>query len=106
MGIRRRALVLAAGLSTALAVARAGDAAEGAMVRVDIYRPPSKGLMNSITCIITITGDPPGGFCHEVVRGEANKGIPAGSATVLLGGDRVVCELPPGSSIQAFTPRS
>ncbi|HLK88262.1 MAG TPA: hypothetical protein VKZ18_00130 [Polyangia bacterium] len=76
------------------------------MIRVDIYRPEQKGVLSSIACIITITGDPPGGFCHEVTRGEANKSISGGTATVLLGGDRVVCELRPGASIQAFTPRS
>lgn len=101
----RRSLVLVAGLSTMLAVARPGGAADPGMVRVDIYRPEDSGLMNSIGCIITIAGDPGGGFCHDVTRGTATRQISGGTATVLLGGDRVICELKPGVSIQAFTPR-
>jgi hypothetical protein len=106
MVLARRALILAAAFSTVLAAARAGGASDGPRVRVDIYRPENAGLMNSIACIITIAGDPPGGFCHQVKRGKANKSISGGSATVLLGGDRVVCEIKPGTSIQAFTPRA
>jgi hypothetical protein len=101
-----RVLVLAAALSAVVAFARSSGAADRARVRVDIYRPEGSGLMNSIGCIITIAGDPPGGFCREVTRGKANRNISGGSATVLLGGDRVICEIKPGTSIQAFTPRS
>jgi hypothetical protein len=106
MAVGRRFLVLAVAFSAALAFAGRGDAADGGMVYVDIYRPENNGLMNSIGCIITITGDPNGVFCHEVIRGEENKGISGGKTTVLLGGDRVICELNPSNSIQAFTPRA
>jgi hypothetical protein len=106
----RRFLVLAAAFAAVLAFAGSGDAADPAadpgMVRVDIYRPENNSLMNSIGCLITIAGDPAGGFCHEVVRGEANRQMSGGTTTVLLGGDRVICEIKPGVSVQAFTPRA
>ncbi|HEY6477987.1 MAG TPA: hypothetical protein VI456_15525 [Polyangia bacterium] len=89
-----------------MAFAGRSDAADGGMIHVDIYRPESNGLMNSIACIITIAGDPPSGFCHEVIRGAENKGISGGTTTVLLGGDRVICEVKSSTSVQAFTPRA
>jgi hypothetical protein len=76
------------------------------MVRVDIYRPENDGLMNSIGCIITIAGDRGNGFCHDVVRGQTQRQMSGGTTTVLLGGDRVLCEIKPGVSIQASTPRA
>ena len=106
MFVVRRILVLAAAFSTVLALAGPGDAADPGMVRVDLYRPENDGVMNSIGCLITIAGDPGGGFCHGVIRGEANRQLSGGITTVLLGGDRVVCEIKPGVSIQAFTPRA
>jgi hypothetical protein len=102
----RTVLVLVVGLSMALALAGPGEAADPGMVRVDIHRPANDGLMSSIGCIITIAGDPGGGFCHDVVRGEANRQVSGGTTTVLLGGDRVTCEIKPGVSVQAFTPRA
>lgn len=80
--------------------------AGGALVRVDIYRAASKGAMNAVPSIITITGDAKGAVCHEVIRAEPNKNLSGGKATVLLGGDRVICELNPSNGIQAFTPRA
>ena len=56
------------------------------MIRVDIYRPENNGLMNSIGCIVTISGDPPGASCHDVIRGAENKVLSGGKTTVLLGG--------------------
>lgn len=106
MSSLRHSLALAAALSTMVAFARPGDAADPGMVRVDIYRPENNGLMNSIGCIITLAGDPGGGFCHEVIRGEENRQMTGGTTTVLLGGDRVICEIKPGVSVQAFTPRA
>jgi len=105
-GTVRRLLVPAAVFSTVLAFAGPGVAADPGMVRVDIYRPENDGLMNSIGCLITVAGDPRGGFCHDVIRGEANRQMSGGTTTVLLGGDRVVCEIKPGVSLQAFTPRA
>jgi hypothetical protein len=102
----RRFPLLAVAFSTAVAFARAGDDADPGMVRVDIHRAENDGLMNSIGCIITIVGDPGGGFCHAVVRGQANRQMSGGTTTVLLGGDRVTCEIKPGVSIQVFTPRA
>jgi hypothetical protein len=105
----RRSLALAAAFSTVVGFAGPGDAADRpdpGMVRVDILRPENKGLMNSIGCIITVAGDPGGGFCHDVVRGQAQRQMSGGTTTVLLGGDRVICEIKPGVSIQAFTPRA
>jgi len=101
-----RLLVLAAVFSTVLAFAGPGVAADPRMVRVDIYRPENDGLMSSIGCLITIAGDSRAGFCHDVIRGEANRQISGGTTTVLLGGDRVICEITSGVSIQAFTPRA
>ena len=101
-----RLLVLAAVFSTVPAFAGPGVAADPGMVRVDIYRPENDGLMSSVGCLITIAGDSRAGFCHDVIRGEANRQISGGTTTVLLGGDRVVCEITPGISIQAFTPRA
>jgi hypothetical protein len=75
------------------------------MIQVDIYRPENNGLMNVIGCVIAVSSDATGSFCHQVIRGEANKGISGGTSTVLLGGDRVICEINPSSSIKAFTPR-
>jgi hypothetical protein len=104
--VLRRSLVVAAALLAVLVFAGRGDAADPGMVRVDIFRPENNGLMNSIGCILTIAGDPSGGFCHEVIRGEAQRQLSGGTTTVLLGGDRVLCEIKPGVSIQAFTPRA
>lgn len=101
--------MLAARCSMALIVAilstfASGDvgAAEGGMVKVEIYRPESDGLMNLVPCAIMIIGDPKGA-CHEVVRGP-NKYIGDDKTTMLLGGDRVTCEITSSNSIQAFTP--
>jgi len=93
--------LLLGGTSFGLAQDRIGE-----MVRVDIYRAASKGAMNAVPCIITITGDAKGAVCHEVIRAEANKNLSGGKATVLLGGDRVICELNPSNGIQAVTPRA
>jgi hypothetical protein len=101
----RRSLALAAALSTVVAFAEPSEAADPGMVRVEIYRPENNGPMNSIGCIITLAG-PGGGFCHDVVRGQAQRQMSGGTTTVLLGGDRVLCEIKPGVSIQAFTPRA
>ena len=98
--------MLGGALSMLAALARPGDAADPGMVRVDIYRPENSGLMSSVGCLITIVGDPRAGFCHDVIRGGANRQISGGTTTVLLGGDRVVCEIRPSGSIQAFTPRA
>ncbi len=106
MSAERRVFRLTVALSVTFAFAGRGAAADGGMIRVDIYRPENNGLMNSIGCIITIAGDPNGASCHEVIRGEENKVISGGKTTVLLGGDRVICELNPSNSIQAFTPRA
>ncbi len=106
MAVRRPFLALAVAFSAALAFAGRGDAADTGMIRVDIYRPENTGLLNSIGCIVTISGDPPGGSCHDVIRGAANKSLSGGTSTVLLGGDRVVCEIKPGASVQVFTPRA
>ena len=100
----RHLLALAAAFSAVVALAGPGGAADPGMVRVDIYRPENNGLMNSIGCLITIAGDPAGGFCHQVIRGQANRQISGGTTTVLLGGNRVICEIKPGVSVQAFTP--
>jgi hypothetical protein len=100
---------LAGGLLAAiltLATVSGSAAADGGLIRVDIYRPQSKGPMNAVPCIITIAGDAKGSVCHEVIRAEKNKSLSGGKATVLLGGDRVICELNPSNSIQAFTPRA
>ena len=83
-----------------------GAAADGNMIRLDIYRPENNGLMNAIPCIITISGDAKGAFCHQVIRAEPNKRLSGGKATVLLGGDRVLCEVNPSNTIRAFTPRA
>lgn len=106
MPIARRFPAFAAAFSAAMAVAGPGSAADPGMVRVDIYRPENHGLMSSIGCLITIAGDPRAGFCHDVIRGPANRQMSGGTTTVLLSGDRVVCEIKPGVSIQAFTPRA
>jgi hypothetical protein len=106
MAVRRRFLALVVAFSAGLAFAGRGDAADARLIRVDIYRPENNGLMNSIGCIVTLSGDPPGGSCHDVVRGAENKGLSGGTSTVLLGGDRVVCEIKPGTSVQVFTPRA
>jgi len=104
----RLASRLAGGLlaATLMLATASGGAADGTMVRVDIYRAGSNGLMNSIPCIITITGEAKGTVCHAVIRGAENKGLSGGKATVLLGGDRVICELNPSNGIQVFTPRA
>jgi hypothetical protein len=101
-----RSLMLAAAFSTSMAFAGPVGSADSGMVRVDLYRPENNGLLNSIGCLITIEGDPGGGFCHDVIRGQQNRQISGGTTTVLLGGDRVVCEIKPGASVQAFTPRA
>lgn len=105
--VPRLRAISAAAATVVLLGALAGDAAaDGEMIRVDIYRPENNGLMNLIACIITISGDAKGSVCHQVIRGPASKGISGGKATVLLGGDRVICEINSSNSIQAFTPRS
>jgi hypothetical protein len=96
--------LLAASLT--LATASGGSAADGGMIRVDIYRVASKGPMNTVPCIITISGDAKGAVCHEVIRAEANKSLSGGKSTVLLGGDRVICEIDRSNSIQVVTPRA
>jgi len=80
--------------------------ADGKMVRVDILRAASKGPLNAVPCIVTITGEAKGAVCHEVIRAEANKSLSGGKATVLLGGDRVICEINASNAIQAVTPRA
>jgi hypothetical protein len=102
----RRLLVVTVAFSTVVAFAGRGDAADPGMVHVQIFRPGNNGPMNSIGCIITIAGDRGSGFCHDVVRGQANRQISGGTTTVLLGGDSVTCEIKPGVSLQAFTPRA
>ena len=102
----RRFLAAAVTLSTVVAFAGPGDAADRGMVHVQIIRPENNGLMNSVGCLITVAGGREGGFCHDVDRGQANRKMSGGTTTVLLGGDHVTCEIKPGVSIQAFTPRA
>jgi hypothetical protein len=106
MSSERRSLFLAVMLSAAVAPAVRGAGADAGLVRVDISRAGSDGPMNGVACIITITGEAKGAVCHEVIRAEANKQLSGGKATVLLAGDRVICELHPSNGIQAFTPRA
>jgi hypothetical protein len=94
-----------AGLLLAAAGGLAG--AEGAPIKIQILRPADKGPISSVPCIITLRGAPKGAAtCDDVVRGPGNKTVSGGKTTVLLGGDRVTCTLPPDVTIEAFTPRA
>ena len=99
-GLGLAALLLVTGLG--------GDAgAERAALKIEIVRPADKGPVDSVPCVITLRGALKGAAaCDEVVRAPENKALSGGKTTVLLGGDRVTCTLPPDAAIEAFTPRA
>ncbi len=95
------------GLAAALVLLTVAPAdAETAARKIEIVRPASKGAMNSVPAVITLRGAPKGTACQEVVRAPENRALTGGKATVLLGGDRVVCPVVPDGTIEAFTPRA